>query len=251
MLGKKRGVNLYLHQKLQYTGAVNAAQGIYGEYLICPTQADGDCFIHAAFTENGDTKAMMTKKAADIREDLCKEIQAGNYIDDCRKLLYEHYVGEHGNGNKSEVPENIRKMFEHNDHCENVRSSLHAMGVAFPDDLIIRHPEGDMVAAISDDSVKIYMESLRECAGEDSFIPVRGDDVRCPGSIIAERKGKRINIFTYKRDVSSLHLVKSVGPADGATPVNILIDGNHFVRLYNPGENVAHRLQSEQIIKNS
>ncbi len=253
LLSEKKKPNLYRYQKLRYKGVPDLAQGKYGEYLVCPTKADGDCFFHAVFTEDGEDADTIIGRAGVIRGQLCDAIQGGNYLGECKSLLYEEYLKEYVRGNRGDVPDNILQMFDLNNSYDALRPYLDAQGV----DVQQPHSEDDIRAAISEGKTKQYMETLRECGGAETYIPVR-PGMMCPAAIIAERQGKKLNIFTVLINTGldkiarySLGFLKSVGPNDGSPPINLLIEGNHFVRLYNPAESDLHRLQAEQIIRNS
>ncbi len=55
----------------------------------------------------------------------------------------------------------------------------------------------------------------------------------------------------FDEKILKIELIRGVQTA-GKTGsiINVLIVGNHFVRLYNLNEDEVHRLQAEQIMKN-
>lgn len=241
-------LDLHTPQKLAFA-TPDIDQGLFAEYLTCPTIGDGDCFFHSAFTEDGEGESTVCAKAATMRKGLCDAIQSGQYIDDCRPLLYEHYLEcyTHSAGG---VPKTVRDMFVANDQYEEVKAYLESRGILIPAELTKPHTEEAIKATITIESIKSFMENLRtKSLREETYIPVR-PGMRCPAQILAERAGKRIHIFTYNNTTRQLELLKTVGP-DDESPINILLSGVHYIHLFNPDEGDAYQGAAEQIIRNA
>lgn len=232
------------------SNAENVQDGQCPEYWSVPTIGDGDCFFHAVFTEDGETKEDVQKKAKKMRNALWETINNGEYLDDLKPLIYEHYIGLLTNDkNNQRVPESIRNMVkEKNKYAKMYNSmqhfqiSLNAIPKAeekFPDD--------DIKNLITPNDITTYMEQFRTVDGEDSYIPFR-KDMRCPVDLLATIGKKRIKIFTFNATDQVLQLYKMAGTE--GTIIYILHDNNHFVRLYKPADGEDYKKQCEQIYKN-
>lgn len=255
-LGMKDTVDLYKIQKFTY-GASDSAQGLYGEYLSCPTPPDGDCFFHAVFTQEGEDVETVSERAAVMRETLCDEVLTGNYLTGCRNLVYEHYFEMLTTPGVSKIPEATRQLLKDNEEHQSARNYLISHGMD-PKDLPpllgpeFKHDENIIKTGISLSDVQAYMGRFRTKAGPDSYIPVR-EGMICPAEKIALQNNVRINVFTFNAESGSLELFKSAGNvgADGNHPiVNILHGGNHFVALIHPDESDLRKAAVHQIMKN-
>lgn len=233
--------------KISYSG--DAGPGIYLTYITCPTIGDGDCFFHATFTENGEDLDAISEKASIMRNDFCDAVQEGEYLEECKNLLYEHYLELSGIEQYEEIPENIAVKFKKNAVYIDDRNKIISFNLGVPEQFQDEHlySQDDIKADISDDSIKTYVERFRTVGGEETYIPVR-PDMSCSAEIIATRNNKRINIFTFNKIAGEIDLVKTVG--NNGSIVNILIEGIHFVIIYNISENNNHYLQAMQIINN-
>jgi hypothetical protein len=240
-------LDFHTPQKLAFV-TPDTDQGLYAEYLTCPTIGDGDCFFHAAFTEDGEDESTVCAKAATMRKGLCDAIQSGQYIDDCRPLLYEYYL-ELYTQLAGGIPKTVRDMFVANAEYDEVRNYLIKKHIPIPAELTQPHTEDDIKAAIIVEHIKQYMENLRVRGSYQTYISVR-PGIRCPAQILAERAKKRIHIFTYNDTTRQLGLLKTVGPHEDK-PISILLSGNHYIRLYNPDEEETSRNAAQQIVNNA
>jgi len=257
-LGKSAAVNLNKSEKFIFNGAVNPTIGIYGEYISCPTEGDGDCFIHATFTQDGENLAAVTARAKAMRTALCDVNPADGYLAGCRSLAYEEYLRRSTTSSATTIPEPMGSMFRENHKhasvCNYVQNLLQP-GEQLPVGLALPHLHADTAirGAILVPTVKDYMKRFRYNSGGDSYIPVRPAMV-CPAEFIALQNNVRINIFTFNGQSGALDLLKSVGVpgAGGNNPIyNILIGGIHYVALINPAESDARKNAVIQIMKNT
>ncbi len=239
-------LNENIVQKLQYT-AEN--QTTY-ELFTCLTVPDGDCFFHSAFTAPGETRQVVQGKAANMRKQLCDAIQQGQYVDDLRPLVYEHYMGLLGNNNDHlDVPDNIKQYLQSKNSYTTMYNNMQHFGISIetipnPED---RFPVDGIKALITEAHIKSYMERLRSVGGDDTYVPFR-KDMLCPADILAILGQKRINIFTFNTTEKKLQLYKTAGTVGPC--INLLHTGSHFERLYYPLEGDNPLLQCEQILTN-
>lgn len=185
-----------------------------------------------------------------MRADFCDAIQEGEYLEDCKNLLYEHYLNLSSENQYGEIPYDIADQIKRNYTYGDARNKLISLGMDLPAQLkeeYLHSPE-DIKDLITEDSIKIYMERFRVVRGEETYIPVR-PDMQCPAELIATSNDKKVNIFTFNNNTKTLALMKNVGKENDFI-VNILVEGDHFIRLYNPAESDHHHSQAKQIMKN-
>lgn len=245
----------HIPQKIALNETPDDAQGLFAEYLTCPTIGDGDCFFHAAFTEPGDTPEAVSYRALNLRGRLCDAIK-GNDANARRfvSLLYEHYRGLWGTPGSEDIPSSIRTLFQEDDEYSTVRTYLTGLGVdplpsqiSFPQKHTVEH----ITNQISLGNIRTYMERFRVVGGPRTYIPFR-EGTFCPAEALAFLGGKRVNIFTYNEGSHQLNICKrATAPGAISSPIiNILHAGDHYVRLFNPAEGDLHKSQSEQIMRN-
>ncbi|MBN9344302.1 MAG: hypothetical protein J0H87_08075 [Holosporales bacterium] len=254
-------LNYDVSQKLVFPGPLNALQGLYAEYLTCPTIGDGNCFFHAVFTEPGDTYDIVTHKTAILRANFYNIIQTNNaYAKSFASLVYEYYRGLWGTRESDNIPELIRLLLQEDDEYVAARNTLIKLGVnPLPVQLssLHRHSVDHITSQISLDHIRSYMERLKVVGGPQTYIPVR-NEAFCPAEALALLGQKRVNIFTYNKDSNQLFLYKSATSPErmmdvnisNFSIVNILHTGNHYIRLFNPSEGVLYQGQCQQIIQN-
>jgi uncharacterized protein (TIGR04141 family) len=241
----KDDLDVSLIQKLLYTGANQIL-----EFLTCPTVGDGDCYFHLAFTEEGETAQDVRNKAALMRIALCNAVQNGQYLDDFRPLVYEHYMGLLANNSDHPgVPTPIKNMVMEKDDYSSMYNNMHRFGIR-TDGILTpenKFPIVTIQTLITSDQIIDYMERFRKVGGYESYIPIRPDIIG-PADRIAINGNRRINIFTLKSGTMQLNFMRTVGTTGPI--INGLLIGNHFVRLYmaSADENYTH--QCEQIILN-
>lgn len=253
--------NSHISQKISSPLAPNALQGIFAEYLTCPTIGDGDCFFHAMLTEPGDTPQDVSRKATDLRAKFYNSIQTkDSYAELFEFLVYEHYRELWGNLERDNIPTAIKALFQEDDEYMAARNLLIKLGVdPLPPQLISpqRHSEEDIISQISLDNIRSYMERFRIVGGPQTYIPVR-NEIYCPAEALAIRSKKRVNIFLFNEKTCQLFLYKKATSPHKITNidisnypiVNILQIENHYIRLFNPLEGELHQNQSQQIIDN-
>ena len=258
-LGKSATLDLQQSQKITTNALiVNAAQGIYGEYVSCPTFGDGDCFFHAIFTQNGEDRSAVRERSSAMRTALCDVVPADEYLTGCRNIVYEEYLRMSTTSKMSSIPEPMRtRIRENHDHtaARNYVRSILPAGQALPAILAseYRHNIDTIKGAIPVEEVTAYMERFRTRAGADSYIPVR-PGMTCPAEKLALQNNVRVNIFTFNKDHGWLDLLKTVGVLgdDGDNPIyNILLEGAHYVALINPAESDERKQAVKQIMKNA
>lgn len=257
-LSKKEKINLNKSEKFIFND-VNLAQGLYGEYISCPTVGDGDCFFHAVFTQDSEDEETVTARAVTMRTAFCDVVPADEYLTGCRSLVYEEYLRRSTTSSvTTTIPEPMRTMFrENHEHAwvRNYVQSLLQANEQLPTNLTLpsRHSEDDIKNAISAETAKDYMKRFSHNTGVDSYIPVR-PRMLCPAQFIALQNNVRINIFTFNSGNGVLDLLKSVGVpgVNRNNPIyNILLDGIHYVALINPTESDARKNAVIQIMRNA
>ncbi|MBL8676003.1 MAG: hypothetical protein JNJ47_01045 [Alphaproteobacteria bacterium] len=255
-------LNTHTPQKIAFNGTPNVAQGLFAEYLTCPTMGDGDCFPHAVFTEPGEAPEVVSARASTLREQFCNFIQTNDvYAGHFAPLLYEHYRGLWGAPGSENIPSSIKTLFQEDDEYIAARRTLIELGVdPLPPQISPeqRHSVEYITNQISLDAIKNYMERFRVVGGPRSYIPFR-EGTFCPAEAFGFLSGKRVNIFTYNEGTHQLNLCKRAGASGEITNIdishfpiiNILHTGDHYVRLFNPAESELHKSQSQQIMRNS
>lgn len=232
-------------QKLQY---VFPDKKVW-EFLVCPTIGDGDCFFHAAFTDAGNTAQDIQEKAARMRNELSDAVQRGEYLDDLKPLVYEHYMGLiANNSNHPEVPKTIKDTMNEKNEYILTYNGMQKFGflTETTPNPEVKYPISSIHSFISHDHIKVYMERLRTVGGYETYIPFR-PDMTSPADILAVLRGKQINIFTFNTTTNQLDFLKTAGKKGPV--ISILHTGNHFVRLYDPNDDNG-TIQCEQILKN-
>lgn len=248
-------LNSYVSQKIAFNGIPNVAQGLFAEYLTCPTMGDGDCFFHAAVTEPGEALEVVSARASTLREQFYNRIQTDDvYARRFSPLLYEHYRGLWGTHQSENIPSSIRTLFQEDDEHVAVRSYLIEREVdPLPLQMLSeqRHSVEHITNQISLDNIRTYMERFRVVRGSQTYIPFR-EGTFCPAEALAFLGGKRVNIFTYNESTRQLNICKrATAPGTNPSPIiNILHTGDHYIRLFNPAEGDFHKSQSEQIMRN-
>lgn len=238
-------LNVMVCQKLQYTDG-----GRTIEYYTCPTVGDGDCFFHAAFTDAGDNMQTVRDKAADLRRRLCDAVQEGQYLDTLRDLVYEHYLGLLAHDLASViVPEDIKRQIREKDDYSSMYNSMQHFGITTEGVLTPeeKFSENSIKDLITPDNIKGYMEQFRTVGGSETYIPVRPHMI-CPAHILATLGNKTINIFTFNSSHQRLEHLKTVGTE--GIKVDILLEGSHFLRIYDPSKDENYKHECEQIMKN-
>jgi len=251
-------------QKVAYRGETNSEEGLYSDYITCPTKGDGDCFFHAVFTAPEEETKSVQKQAANMREGLVEAIKAGKYSNDIKDLLYENYLNMYSQGGKGLIPASVCQKFDENSHFQRVRGCLlqyqstlqkhltqnltATLDQEFSKEFL--YSEEQIKAGISQAEINEYMERFQIAGGENSYIPVR-KDMKCPAEIIALNNDKNINIFSFNESTKSLDLYKSIRSSKQGEITNILIEAGHFIRLLGRDDTQARILQSIQIIQNS
>lgn len=248
-------------QKIAFNGTPNVAQGLFAEYLTCPTMGDGDCFFHAAVTEPGEALEVVSARASTLREQFYNRIQTDDvYTRYFAPLLYEHYSGLRGTPGSENIPSSIRALFQEDDEYVAARRTLIELGVDPLPALISspqRHSVEQITSQISLDNIRTYMERFRVVGQPQTYIPFR-EGTFCPAEALAFLGGKRVNIFTYNEVTHQLNICKRA-TAPGTIPnvdisnfpiINILHAGDHYIRLFNPAESELHKSQSQQIMRN-
>ncbi len=253
---EKYVVALHKIQKFHFNGDTNPELGLYGEYMSCPTVGDGDCFFHSIFTQDGENLETVTERAAAMRTVFCEAIQGEDgYINDCRNLVYEDYLEFSTSLRENIVPTLIRNMLRKNHQHEEARNyvqSILKQGDVLPPILTLPYyyDQNTIKAEITDTVVKSYMERFRKNANLDSYISIRPDMI-CPAELLARQNNVRVNVFIFNKDSGFIQLLKAIGEIDETNLIyNILIDGMHYVALFNPSEGETREKSVKQIIKN-
>lgn len=252
----------YVAQKIEFHGTPNPIQGLFDQYLTCPTIGDGNCFFHAILTEPGETSQEVSCRASGLREQFYHTIQEDDdYAKRFAPLLYEHYLGLWGSGEREDIPSAIRTLFQENDKYVEAQNTLKELGVdPLPPQISApeRHSTGYITDQISLDDIRAYMQRFCVLDGPSSYVSVRGGTL-CPAEALAILGEKKVNIFTCDKDTGQLSLYKAMPTLEQATKndiskfpiINILHTGDHYVRLFNPSESKLHHDQCLQIMKNS
>lgn len=248
-------LNSHIPQKIVSNEIPNEAQGLFTEYLTCPTIGDGDCFFHAAVTEPGEAPEVVSARASTLREQFYNRIETDDvYARRFAPLLYEHYRELRGIPGSENIPSSIRTLFQEDDEYVAARRTLIELGVEpLPAQISSpqRHSVEQITSQMSLDNIRTYMERFRVVGGPQTYIPFR-EEMFCPAEALALLHGKRVNIFTYNEDTHQLNICKRA-TAPGTIPspiINILHTPGHFTRLFNPTESDLHKNQSEQIMRN-
>lgn len=234
---KAMRLDLSISQELQFV----SEHGHIQKLTTIPTIGDGDCFNHVAFTKLHDTPTTVVKKANIARADFCDAVQNGEYLEDLRPLVYENFLELLSLDEfDKNVPENIRKMINIKNKYSEMISSMQYFGLATegleaPE---VKFPAKKIEEAIETADIKKNIERFRKASGQYSYISPRVD-INCPANIIATRAKIRMNIFTFLPSTQTLHLYKTVG-IEGVRPINLLLDGIHCVRLFDPKCNEEH-----------
>lgn len=255
-------LNSHISQKIVSNEIPNDAQGLFAEYLTCPTIGDGDCFFHAAVTEPGEAPEVVSARASTLREQFYNLIQTDDvYARRFAPLLYEHYSGLRGTPGSENIPSSIRTLFQEDDEYVAARRTLIELGVnPLPAQISSeqRHSVEHITNQISLDNIRTYMERFRVVGGPRTYIPFRKGTF-CPAEALSLLGGKRVNIFTYNKNTHQLDIYKEA-TAPATIPnvdisnfpiINILHAGDHYIRLLNPAESGLHKSQSQQIMRNS
>ncbi|MBS0186010.1 MAG: hypothetical protein JSS34_06705 [Proteobacteria bacterium] len=256
---KSDDIDLYFPQKFTFNGLLNPAEGIFGEYISCPTEGDGNCFFHAASTQDGEDSETVAVRAAVMRSAFCDMIQGGAYLGECRNLLYEDYLSLLGTSHEKDIPGHVRALFQQDSEHVAARNYALSRGIAkehLSPYLSSEHLyDADTIkGAILDTDVKFYMERLRINNGEESYIPLR-PDMTCPVELLARENNLNINVFALQKEEGKatgfLRLLKRAGNVQGVMPINILIEGVHYVALINSGEPEERKKAVLQIMRNA
>ncbi|AIL12679.1 hypothetical protein IM40_02720 [Candidatus Paracaedimonas acanthamoebae] len=225
------------------------------EFSIYPTIGDGDCFFHAAFTEVGESEGAIKKKAAEMRSALCEVVKEGQYINELRHLVYEHYIDLLVNKpNHPDLPQAIKAIMIEKDEYTATYNGMQKFGLLTettpnPED---RYSVDTIKSLISHDHIKSYMERFRTVGGDETYIPFRSGII-CPAEILAILGERHINIFTFASETKDseskeLRLMKIAGTSGPV--VNVLHIGDHFVRLSCNLNESDDTKQAEQIENN-
>jgi hypothetical protein len=235
-------------QKLQYLEDNETVR----EYLSCPTVGDGDCFFHAAFTDPEEDTRTVQDKAANMRKLLCDAVQQGEYLDDLKPLVYEHYMELLANNNDHlEVPDNIKQYMQNKNDYTNMYNNMQRFEIPIDNKTTpnpeTRFPADKVKGLITPDQIKNYIERFRQVGGYETYIPFR-PDILCPVEILANIGQKKISIFTFNTTEKKLQFHKTAGTVGPL--VRIVHTGNHFVRLYRPHGSEGFLRQCDQILAN-
>lgn len=256
-----KNVNLGIPHKFTFTGPLDPTEGLFSEYVSCPTKGDGDCFFHATFTQDGEDSETVAARAAVMRSQFCDVLPADGYLSGCRNIIYEEYKDK-AIGFLTDIPEPVRTMIKENYQHEAAHNYLQGLlqpGEVLPPVLALpyRHTDDTIRSAISSEMAKAYMERFRFNTGIESYIPVRTADMICPVEFLARENNVNINVFTLQKEEGKatgfLRLLKRARniQGQGTMPLNILIEGVHYVALINSGESEERKKAVFQIMRNA
>jgi hypothetical protein len=208
-------------------------------FLFCPTVGDGDCFFHAAFTEDGDTLKTAKKKAGGMRLALWNNIQNDGVAESLKPFVAGQYwdilhkAARRGTSLEKPLP-GIPQV---------VQNAYKKKGIK------LEFKDIENLTTLID--VKDYMAQLQTVSDKlESFIPLDSNpDITVePADLLAKRGNKQIRIFiTNPHNAQELILLKTIG-RKGDPIVNILQRGVHYTRLYARKE---EKRDCRQIIKNT
>ena len=181
--------------------------GITTHFLTCPTIGDGDCLVHAAFTQKGENANLVVRKAATMRKNLINAITndtVANYFKlfVCGQYMYLLSEDE----NHKEVPGNIKNMFIQQGFIE--------------------------ADIISPNDVREYIKRLEDVKnGPEAYIPLeRGVEI-CPAHWFAWQGRKQFRIFEFNEKTGKLDWIKDCGNPNDLI-INILYKDNHYTRFF-------------------
>ncbi len=242
---------------------------LFNNYILSPTLEDGNCFFHACLTEEGMTRAIMGQRTSQIRGGLVEAVM-GN--PEYQMRMRREILAEYKAPPYRSVPERIRRMLKQNDRRERLRVEtidflrdkymLEHPGEPYNENdpsqvlpaylLTIPYSEEHLLAAISDEEVRSYMDRYTQNRGRDSYITIPGGhgETAAIGAIIAEQQGILVHCFMFNRDRKVLTYKGAIGNPAAEKIVNILYHSNHYWALYNVGESELRRRGVRQVARN-
>lgn len=269
-----------------YNGNKPALLNLHDQYTLGPIIGDGNCFLHATFTQDGQTTFDMIEFSKKLRASLPQLIIANDQYKNImrREALAEYRTNFQKYKNLNSLKELYEKLIENN-KFERERAdarqiltgpiSTHLYKKPYnilldkekekvQDQILkqlpqkfkqpIPHSEQELIDSIPDAILAQYVARYTDNGNSsDSYIeiPVFRGEPASIGDVIALSQDILVHCFLYDGESKTLCYKCSLGNPASPHVKSILHDGgNHYWALYNPNDSEARRKGIEQAANN-
>ena len=227
-------------------------------FVVVPARPDGNCFFHAAFTQNGVEYTDMKTFSEEKRKAAVDRILAGegDFQDTMKAEMLGYYREAYIDKKFGVIPDFIRELIEGSYAYDTAKAAVEKMKLENPDIPLPNLPAENPVNAnikgfITPPLMAAYLQKyLEPTRGSEYYVQIpTGTSGKCFAAILAQISDTKIQCFEF-RD-GCLQYQSSVGLDGAARLVRILRRGQHFEGLYDASEEDARKKGVWQAYQNT